>query len=131
MVPDVPVDAVLGRGLPQVGEDAVAVRDRRVGAPRPELVAERVQVGVGPHPRVPEQVPGPAGRAARLKDRVAPLRMIPLQVVGGADPGDAGTDDEHVNGLVVPGGRFHGHHRPRRAWATGGDGGNQSGVLEI
>lgn len=53
------------------------------------------------------EVPGAAGRAARLKDGVAPLRVILLQVIGDTDPGNTRTDDEHVNGLSLPGGRVH------------------------
>jgi hypothetical protein len=29
--------------------------------------------------------------------------MVPLQVVGGADPGHAGPDDEHVDRVLLPG----------------------------
>ncbi len=44
--PDLAVDAVLGGGLAQVGKDLVSGRDGVLVAPRLELVAEGVQVGV-------------------------------------------------------------------------------------
>src|ERR1700761_7553199 len=64
-----------------------------------------------PGKRKRSQVPPEAPRASRM----AALRVIPLQVIGGTDAGDAGTNDEHVNGIEVPGGRCHAHHRLRRA----------------
>ena len=36
---------------------------------------------------------------ARLEDRVALARAALLQVVGGADAGEAGADDQHVDVL--------------------------------
>ena len=50
-------------------------------------------------PGIAEQVPGAADRVARLEDRVALARALGLQVVGGADPGEAGADDQDVEVL--------------------------------
>lgn len=37
--------------------------------------------------------------ASGLEDGVALLRQAPLQVPGGADSGDAGADDQHIEML--------------------------------
>ncbi len=95
--PNVAVDAVLGSGLAQVGQDLVGRGDGMLVAPGLELVAEGVQIGVRPDPGIPEQVPGAAGDAAGLQDRVTALGVLALQIVGGADARDAGTDDQHVD----------------------------------
>ena len=95
--PDVAVDAVLGNRLAKVREDLVAAGDRVLVPPRLELVAEGVQVGVRADAGIGEQVPGAARRAARLQDRVRLARLLLLQVVGGADAGDACADDQHVD----------------------------------
>src|SRR6185312_4728178 len=96
---DLAVDPALAGGGPHVGEDRLAVGDRLRRRPRPEAVAERVHVGVRADPRVAEEVPGAADRLPRLEDRVALAGAALLQVVRGADPGDAGPDDEDVDAL--------------------------------
>ena len=93
---DVPVDAVLGRGLLARscridGPSAIALR-----RPRPERVAEREHVRVRADAGVAEQVPGAADGVARLEDRVGLARGTRLDVVGGADARQAGADDEDV-----------------------------------
>src|SRR5665213_546632 len=93
---DVAVDPVLCRGLADVLADRVPVGDRLVAGPRLERVAERVQIGVRADTRIAEQVPGAAEVVAGLENRVALGRMCGLQVVRGADTGDAGSDDQHV-----------------------------------
>src|SRR5271165_5797852 len=98
VVADLVVDAVLGRGLAQVRQDLVGARDRLFVAPRLELIAERVQVRVGPDARIAEQVPRAARGVPRLEDQVAALRVLTLQVIRGTDAGEAGADDEHVHG---------------------------------
>jgi hypothetical protein len=98
---DVPVDAGLGGGIANVAEDCRAVRDRLGLRPRPEPVAEGVHVGIGPHPGIPKQIPRPPDGGARLKNRVRLAREGRLQVVGGADAGQAGADDQHVDVVVT------------------------------
>ena len=75
------------------------VGDRLRLRPGPERVAEREHVGVRADARVAEQVPGAADRLARLEDRVALAGALGLQVVGGADAGEAGADDQDVEVL--------------------------------
>ena len=94
---DLLIDAVLRRCLPDVAQDLRTVGDRVLALPRLELEAERVQVGVRSDARVAKQVPGAAGRAARLEDREAPLGVLLLQVVGAADARDPGADDQYVD----------------------------------
>ena len=96
---DLLVDAVLGFGLAQVGQDLVGAGDGVLVAPGLELVAEGVQVGVGANPRVTEQIPGAAGGGARLQDGVRPAWLFLLQGVGSTDARDAGADDQHVDVL--------------------------------
>ena len=93
------IDAALARRRPHVVEDRLAVGDRLRRRPRPEAVAERVHVGVGADPGIAEEVPGAADRLARLEDREALARATLLQVMGGADPGDPGADDKHIDAL--------------------------------
>src|SRR6202023_4078385 len=97
--------------------------DRVLVRPRLELVAEGVQVGVRADARITEQVPRAARRAARLQDGVRLARLLLLQVVGRADAGNAGADDQHVEvisadvglaGLGLRGGG-HGVDGPRSA----------------
>ena len=98
-VPDRAIDPVrLGR-LAHVGEDGRPVRDGLRRGPGTERVAERVHVGVGADPRVAEEVPRAPEALAPLQDRVRLVRAARLQVVGGADAGEAGTHDENVEML--------------------------------
>ena len=105
-IADLLLDPVLARGLAHVGEDRGPVGDRLLRRPRFEAVAERVHVGVRADPRVAEEVPGAAEVLARLEDRVAAARAALLQVPGGADPREAGADDQHVEMFGRP--RGHG-----------------------
>ena len=106
--PDFGVDAVLRCGLAQVGQDLVRRRDGVLVAPRLELVAEGVQIGIRSNPRIAEQIPRTAGCTARLEDGVGPVGVILLQVVRGTDAGDAGADDQDVDMLDADGGVGHG-----------------------
>src|SRR5207244_2662734 len=76
--------------------DRGAVGDRLGLRPRPEPVAERVHVGVRADARVAKQVPRAAEALARLEDRVRLAGTAVLQVVRGADAGQPGADDQHV-----------------------------------
>ena len=58
-----------------------------------------MHVRVGPDAGVAEQVPGAAEALPRLEHREARVRQLPLQVDGRADPGQTGTDDQHVEVL--------------------------------
>src|SRR5690606_15676718 len=95
--PDPLFDPRLTGGVADVAEDRRAVGDRLRVHPGPEPVAERVHVGVGPDPWVAEQVPGATDRVARLENRVRLPGAALLQVVGGADTGEAGADDQDVS----------------------------------
>src|SRR5918998_1000488 len=99
VVADLVVQAVLGRRLAQVGQDPWSVGDRLAVAPRLEVVAEGVQVGVGPDAGISEQVPRATRRAARLEDREALPGQLGGKVSPGANARDARADDEHVQVL--------------------------------
>jgi hypothetical protein len=105
---DVGVDAVLRGGLPQVGQNLVRRRDSVLVAPRLELVAEGVQIGVRPNPRIAEEIPRATGRAAGFEDGVGPAGVLLLQVVRRSDTGDACANDQDVDVLDVGGGVGHG-----------------------
>ena len=95
----VAVHAVLARRVAEVVEDRGAVGQGGVAAPRPEPVAERVHVGVGADARVAEQVPRPAAGLAPLEDGVRRRGQVLGEVGRGADAGQAGSDDQHVDVL--------------------------------
>lgn len=98
----VPVEAVVRDRLVQVVEDLVGVGDRVVLGPRLELEAEALHVGIGPNTRVAEQIPGPADRVAAVDDGEGPARLLRLEVMTQVDPGDPGSDDQHVDVLESP-----------------------------
>ncbi len=95
-VADVFVDAVLRRGLFDVGLDRRTVGDRCRRLPRLEPEAQGEHVRVGTNPGVAEQVPGATQVGAALQDRVALGRAAVLQMPRRADAGDAGADDDNV-----------------------------------
>ena len=91
------VDAVLGGRFLEIVQDRRAVDDRLLRRPRLEPEPERVHVGVRADTGVFEQVPGAAEVVAALQDQVALRRAAVLQMPGGADAGDAGSDDDDVD----------------------------------
>ena len=113
---DPAIDPVGTRRLADVVQDRLSVADCPGTAPRAEVVAEREHVGVRPHAREPEQVPGAATRVPRLEDRVALAGQVGLQVVARADAGQAGADDQHVDVLCCGRDRVsHGCRSPSNA----------------
>jgi hypothetical protein len=97
--------AVLGDRLLEVSHDCVSAGNCLLVLPCLELVAERVQVGVGANPRVPKQIPRSTDLVAGLQDHERLARLPCLQVVGGANARDAGANDQHVD--VFDAGRVH------------------------
>src|SRR5262249_14188915 len=69
--PDLAVDAVLGRGLAHIIENARAVGDRLRLGPRLEGIAEREHVAVGADAGIAEEIPRAADRLPALEDRKA------------------------------------------------------------
>src|SRR3954470_19235661 len=96
---DVAVDAVLGRRVLNVFQDLLPVGDRLWVRPRLERIAERVHVTVGADAGIAEQVPGATDGAAALQDREALARTFVLEMIGGGDAGQPGTDDQYVDML--------------------------------
>src|SRR5947209_1470514 len=90
------VDAVLGRGLAHIIEDARAVGDRLRLGPRLEGIAEREHVAVGADAGIAEEIPGAADGLASLEDDEALARTFRLQMIARSDAGQAGADDEDV-----------------------------------
>ena len=102
---DSPTEIVVVDDFLEIRQNLVRVSDGVIGSPRLELVAECVQIGVRPDTRVAEQVPGAANGVTAIGDGEGPTRLRGGQIVRQTDPGDAGTDDEHID---VPGQRFRG-----------------------
>ena len=89
-------EVVLLDDLVEVGEDLLARGDGRA-APGLEPVAVGEQVAVGAHAGVAVGPPGAAAVVLRVQEHEGPVGEPLLQVVGGADAGDAGADDEDVD----------------------------------
>ena len=96
MIANVLLDAVLGRGLPHIVQDARPVGDRLRLGPRLERIAEREHVAVGADAGIAKQIPGAADAIAALEDDVALAGAFLLQMKARADARQAGADDEHV-----------------------------------
>ena len=81
--------------------DVIAIGD--VLRPGPCLVreAQRENVTVRTNSGITEQVPGAADARPPLQDGVGDLRVLLAQSVCGADAGDTGTDDQHIEELAV------------------------------
>jgi hypothetical protein len=97
-VPDHAAEVVVGDDLVEVGEDLLGGRDRGP-APRLEPVAEGEQVAVRAGAGVAVGPPGAAAGLQRVEDDEGPVGEPLPHVVGGADPGDPRTHDEHVDVL--------------------------------
>ncbi len=93
---DVPVDAVFTRRLGQVLADVRALRDILGTRPRLVGIAQREDVAVGPDARIAEEIPRAADPAPALEHRVRELRVLLVDAVGRADPGDPCADDQNV-----------------------------------
>ncbi|MEY9462289.1 hypothetical protein ABH973_002702 [Bradyrhizobium ottawaense] len=95
LVADVPCDIVVVDHLVHVGEDFFGGRDRRA-YPGLEAIAERMEIAVRADAGITMRAPGAAERRLRLQDDIARARKLLLDVIGAADAGDAGADDQHV-----------------------------------
>jgi hypothetical protein len=100
---DILHDPVTLRRVGDVVQDRLAIGDRLGVLPRLERIAQRVHVGVRPHARIAEQVPGAADPLTRLQDDVALIRAAALQMTGGADTRQAGADHQHIEVVAVRG----------------------------
>ena len=108
-VANVTAEVVLCDDFAHVGEDLGCGRDRRTG-PGLEAVAERIEVAVRPDAGIAVRQPGPAEAFLRFEDDEARVGALLGEVVGAADAGDSGADDQHVEmlGLLRNGYRHQG-----------------------
>src|SRR6185437_620293 len=118
MIADVFVDAVLGRGLAHIVQDARPVGDRLRFGPRLERIAEREHVRVGADAGIAKQVPGAANAIAALENDVALAGAFLLQMKARADAGQAGADDEDVEMFRCQIFRGHGDLRDADVYPT-------------
>ena len=95
---DVPIDARDRGRLADVGAERLPARDDLLLRPGPPREGEGVEVRVGADAGVAEEVPGAADAVARFEDGVGGRGQGGLQPVGGVDAGDAGADDDDVEG---------------------------------
>ena len=91
-------EVVLLDHLPHVAQDLVRRGDRRAG-PRLEAIAEGVQIAVGADAGIAMRPPRPAEPLLRFEHDEARSRALMRQVIGGANPGNPGPDDQHVEVL--------------------------------
>ena len=94
-VADVRAEVVLVDHLAHVFQDLRGRRDRRAG-PGLEAVAEGVEVAVRADARIAVRDPGAAEALLRFEHDEAGAGALVGEVIGAADAGDAGADDQHV-----------------------------------
>ena len=94
-VADMGVETVFGDHFGHIRFDFRRGGDRRTG-PRLEAIAEGVEIAVGADAGVAMRAPGAAEAILRFQRHEAGARALFGQVIGGADAGDSGADDHHV-----------------------------------
>src|SRR4051794_24703795 len=103
-VADMAGEIVILDHLPPVAQDLGRRRDRRPG-PRLEAVAKRVQIAVGADPGITVGPPRAAESLLRFEHDKARPRALLRQVIGAANPGNPGTDNQDIEMLAA--GRAH------------------------
>ena len=101
VVADTAAEVVLVDDLAHVLQDLGRGGDGCAG-PGLEAVAEGVEITIGADAREAVGDPGASEARLRLEDDEAGARTLLCQVVGAADAGDAGADDQHVEVLGLP-----------------------------
>ena len=97
-VADVSAELVLLDHLAHVAQDFLGGGDRCAG-PGLETVAEGVELAVRAYAGVAVRDPGAAEAVLGFQHQVAGAGALGLEVVGSADAGDAGADDDDVKEL--------------------------------
>ena len=95
LVADMPREVVFGDDFAHIVEDLRRGRDRRTG-PGLEAVTKRVKVTVGADAGIAVRHPGAAKAFLRLQHDKARARQLLGQMIGAANTGDAGADDQDV-----------------------------------
>jgi len=93
------IEPVFGNDLPHIGAYFSGGGDRCAG-PRLEAVAEGVKITIGADAGIAVSQPGAAKTLLRFEDDESCARNLRLQVIGAADSGNAGTDDEPCSFLT-------------------------------
>src|SRR5437763_16081535 len=91
-------EPVIVDDLAHIAQDLGGRCDRRA-SPRLEAITEGVEVAIGAYPGIAMRNPGAAEGILRFeRDKARPGALF-CQMVGGADAGNAGPDDQHVKVL--------------------------------
>ena len=88
-------EPVLGDDLAHIGANFRCRCDRRTG-PWLEAVAEGVKIAVGADAGIAVGQPGAAKAFLRLENDKTRARELRRQVIGAADAGDTGADDQDI-----------------------------------
>src|SRR5207302_9583902 len=101
-------EPVIVDDLAHMAQDLGGGCDRRA-SPRLEAIAEGIEVTIGAYPGIAMRDPGAAEGILRFERDKARAGALFCQMVGGADAGNAGPDDQHVKvlGLLDHAGRGH------------------------
>jgi hypothetical protein len=94
-VADVLRELVFLDDFTHVGQNLRGRRDRRAG-PGLEAIAKSVEVAVGADAGISMREPGAAEALLRLQHHEAGAGQLRRQMIGAADPGYSGTDDQDI-----------------------------------
>ncbi len=94
-IADMARQIVLLDHLAHIGQDLFGPGDGRAD-PRLEAIAEGVEVAVGADAGITMHPPGAAEALQPLEHDKAPVGALLFQMIGGADAGNPGADDQHV-----------------------------------
>ena len=97
-IANVSIEAIFIDDFAEIGENLISGRDR-FADPWLEAIAERVEVAVRPDAGIAVGDPGAPETVLGFEDHEAHRRTLGLEVVGGADAGDSGADDRHIEML--------------------------------
>jgi hypothetical protein len=97
-IANVSIEAIVIDDFAEIGKN-LRSGGNRFADPWLEAVAERVEVAVRPDAGIAMGDPRAAKAVLSFEDHEAHLRALGLEVVGGADAGDSGSDNRHIEML--------------------------------
>ena len=93
---DVLIETALGGRFLHIGQDRRPIGDRFRRQPGLGVIAHGVHVAVRAYARIAEQIPGTTDNITTFENRKGLAWTLVLQLSGGADAGQTGTNDDHV-----------------------------------